>query len=251
MSYSAELKKNLKEMSMKKKCCRRSFFYGENLYTHESKRDKDADFTRYGYTFGEAVDSIKNENFKCAVCKSSFLRGIFCAIGTVSDPEKSFHLELKCSNEALWNALYLFLSENCVEMKKRQKDSTFTLYLKKSDDIEDFMHFMGAGKEAFEVANEKIKRNILNQANRRSNFEFVNIRKTVNAAQDSLDAIKKLETHGKLGELPKNLGETARLRIDNPFASLEELAGLHSDRISKSGVNHRLKKLIEIAEDIV
>ena len=86
-------------------------------------------------------------------------------------------------------------------------------------------------------------------ANRRNNFEVVNIAKTVESAGETIDAINKLTKKGKMKNLPKGLQETARLRVDNPYANLEELAKLHSDRISKSGVNHRLKKLLELAND--
>jgi len=103
--------------------------------------------------------------------------------------------------------------------------------------------------EYTKVANEKIKRDYLGLANRRNNFEVVNIAKTVESAGETIDAINKLTKKGKMKNLPKGLQETARLRVDNPYANLEELAKLHSDRISKSGVNHRLKKLLELAND--
>lgn len=246
MSYSTELKKNLKESSMKKKCCRKAYFYGEALFTPKKKND--ADLSAYGYDEGESRSCIKNDNFKCHMCRSAFLRGVFTAAGTISDPCKSFHLEIKSRDEKLLDELFCFISDNCVEMKRLKRNDVFSLYLKKSDDIEDLMHYMGADKEAFEFTNEKIKRNILNQANRRSNFEVVNIQKTVDASQATKEAINILVKNGKMSDLPKGLAETARLRIENPIASLEELAMLHSDRISKSGVNHRLRKLIELAE---
>ncbi len=249
MSYSSELKKSLKDISMKKKCCRRAFFYGEMLFLPSNKREQEIDWTKFGYQADSNPDRIIKENFRCASCKSSFLRGAFCSVGTVSNPEKSFHFELKIKDKALSDCLFDFISDNCIEMKQIERKSAYSLYLKKGDDIEDIMHYMGAGKEAFQVANEKIKRDFSNLANRRSNFEVVNIRKTVDAASESMEAIKKLIKKGKLSELPKGIAETARLRIENPFANLEELASLHSNRISKSGVNHRLKKLIELANE--
>lgn len=248
MSYSSELKKTLKELSMKKKCCRRAFFYGEMLALPPEKRQVDIDWEKFGYSDEEDPSDIKNENFRCQACKASFLRGLFCSVGTVSDPEKSFHFELKFKNEKMADSIYNFISENIVQMKRTKRGEVFSLYLKKGDDIEDIIHYLGAGKEAFQVANEKIKRDFANMANRRNNFEFGNISKTVNAAAESVAAIKILIKKGKMSNLPKGLAETARLRIDNPYANLEELAELHSVRISKSGVNHRLKKLIELSE---
>lgn len=249
MSYSSELKKSLKESGMKKKCCRHAFHYGETLFLPSRLRGEKYDLEKFGHLSVSEIDSLNIANFKCSSCKSSFLKGVFCSCGTINDPEKSFHFEFKTSDKNLADVLFLFLRDNCVEMKRTVRGDKYCLYLKKSDDIEDIMHYMGAGKEAFEFANEKIKRNILNQANRRSNFEVVNIRKTVDAAQESMEAIKKLIKKGKLSKLNKGLEETAVLRIENPIASLDELAELHSDRISKSGVNHRLKKLIELAEE--
>ena len=248
MSYSSELKKTLKEMSMKKKCCRKAFYYGEMLFTNEKKRLDNFDTEKYGYEETEDFSFLKFDNFRCQSCKNSFLRGVFCAAGTVSDPMKSFHFEIRTKSEALADSLDTFISENCVEMKKTKRGEYFSLYLKKGDDIEDVIHYLGAGKEAFEFANEKIKRDFANMANRRNNFEVGNIKKTVNASADSINAINKLIKSGKISNLPQGLYETAMLRVDNPYVNLEELAELHTDRITKSGVNHRLKKLIELSE---
>ncbi|MBR5314875.1 MAG: DNA-binding protein WhiA [Clostridia bacterium] len=249
MSYSSELKKTLKDISMKKKCCRKAFFYGESLATPENKQKIEVDWERYGYLPDEAKTSVKTENFKCQSCRAAFLRGIFCAVGTVSDPEKSFHFELKFKNEELADSIDAFMSDFVMKMKRTKRGEVHSLYLKKSDDIEDMIHYLGAGREAFQVANEKIKRDFANMANRRNNFEFGNIKKTVNAASESTNAIKLLIKKGKISNLPKGLAETAQLRVDNPYANLEELAELHSDRISKSGVNHRLQKLIELSKE--
>ena len=248
MSYSSELKKTLKDKSSKKKCCRKCFFYGEMFALPEQKRSADIDWTKFGYEQGEEIVEIKPFSFACQSCRASFLRGVFCSVGTVSDPEKSFHLEMKFKNKEIADNVFEFVKENIIEMKRTKRGEVYSLYLKKCDDIEDLIHFLGADKEAFQVANEKIKRDFSNLANRRSNFEFGNITKTVNAAGETIAAINILEKKGKLSELPNGLEETARLRIENPYANLEELAEMHQDRISKSGVNHRLKKLIEIAE---
>ena len=199
MSYSSQLKKNLKEISMKKKCCRRAFFYGELLFTPEKKRQENADLTKYGYDDTTKSDCILYGDFKCSSCKSSFLRGVFCAAGTVSDPEKSFHLEIKTKDKQLADSLYEFISENCLEMKRTTRGESFCLYLKKGYDIEDLMHYMGSSREAFELANEKIKRNISNQANRRSNFEVVNIKKTVDAAAVYVNASTRFTDGNEFG----------------------------------------------------
>ena len=189
MSYSSELKKTLKEMSMKKKCCRNSFFYGENLFLYANQKNESFDFQKYGYNSIEDIYEINNDYFKCPSCRSSFLRGVFCATGTVSSPDKSFHFEIKVENETLCDSLREFISSNCLEMKKTKRQKYHSLYLKKGDDIEDILHFMGAGKEAFEVANEKIKRDFANLENRRTNFEIVNLGKTISAAGASFSRL--------------------------------------------------------------
>lgn len=249
MSYSSELKKTLKEISMKKKCCRKAFFYGVALATPKKAQTNEVEWGNYGYLSDEEKNTVKPENFRCQSCKSAFLRGVFCAVGTVSDPEKSFHFELKLREEALADSIFDFIAENALEMRRTKRGDVYSLYLKKCDDIEDMIHYLGAGKEAFQLANEKIKRDFANMANRRNNFEFGNIKKTVNAASESTAAIKILIKKGRLSNLPKGLAETAQLRVDNPYANLEELAELHTDRISKSGVNHRLQKLIELSKE--
>ncbi len=248
MSYCSELKKNLKESSMKKKCCRRSFFYGEQLFSVDNKSEENIDWESFGYCDGEDRDGVKFSNFKCASCKTNFVRGVFFANGTVSDPCKSFHFEIKLKKKEQADVLYDFFSQNGIEMKYINRKNGVSLYLKKGDDIQDIMHFMGATKEAFEFANEKIKRDFSNMANRRNNFDYVNIQKTVAASSETVDAIKLLIKRGKINELPDSLKETAMIRLENPYANLEELASLHENRITKSGVNHRLKKLIELAD---
>lgn len=249
MSYSSEVKKSLRENAMKKKCCRRCFFYGEQLFLPDEKREPNIDWQKYGYDEGQRAVEINMQNFRCASCKNAFLAGVFYSCGTVNDPMKSFHLELKIKNEKQADVLFEFIKANCIEMKRTRRGETFSLYLKKSDDIQDIMYYMGAQKEAFEVANEKIKRDYIGLANRRNNFEVVNIAKTVASSSETIEAINTLIRRGKMNNLPKGLQETAKIRVDNPYANLEELAELHSDRISKSGVNHRLKKLLELADE--
>lgn len=250
MSYCTELKSGLVSTLPKKKCCKNAFYYGQELFLPEKAREKDTDWKDFYYDENESKDVIKNENIKCHSCREAFIRGAFVGCGTVSDPEKSYHLEMKVENEKLADSLYEFLVDNSVAIKRRMIGKKHSLYIKKADDIVDFLFLMGASKEAFEMANGKIRRDFLNNANRHANFETVNIQKTVNAAGESIHAIKKLKNAGRLKSLPDNLYETAMLRIENETLSIEELAKLHKEKISKSGVNHRLRKLIEEADKI-
>lgn len=214
----------------------------------EKLREKDTNWADFGYNEGENLDNIKLSNFRCVGCKQSFIRGAFVGCGLVSDPDKSYYLELSVHNEKLAVEFIEFAKENQIFFKKRKRGSVTALYMKKADDIEDFLFLMGAQKEAFDIANDKIKKDFLNNANRVKNFETVNIQKTVDAAGKSISAVKKLIKSGKIKQLPESLITTAMLRIENETATLDELASLHDEKISKSGVSHRLAKIIEEAE---
>lgn len=247
MSYSSELKSSLRELPFKRKCCKNSFYYGYQLFTPPNKRGDNVGFTHFGHAEGQEPDSINTGYFCCPSCRSAFVRGAFIACGTISDPQKSYHLEFNIHSPSLTDELGGLLSKNGVEMKRVKRRDRESLYLKNGEDIQDLMHYMGAQKEAFGFANEKIRKELLNNANRARNCDSVNIKKAVSAAQNSIEIIKKLKKSGKFGELPEALAVTAQLRLDNPEATLGELVALHKEVITKSGVNHRLKKIIDMS----
>lgn len=209
-----------------KKCCRESYEYGQAL-----------------------KDKVNKDNFICDDCVKYFIRGVFITYGTITNPYKSYHLEIIVNNREAADSLFDLLSEIGMEPKKIKRKNHYILYYKESEIIVDFLNLIGANKSAFHIMNTKIFKEIRNNANRLANCDTANIDKTVSAAKTHMDAIKILISEGIIHDLPDELKETAYLRLNNPDISLSELAQLHNPPISKSGVNHRLKKLTDIAKE--
>ena len=186
--------------------------------------------------------------FKCAHCASSFIRGVFLASGTITNPNNAFHLELSFTSLDILEKTASLLFENGINMRTVQRKDRVSLYCKEGSVLEDFMAFVGANRAMFEIMNSKIIREIRNNENRIANCEANNIAKAVSASGKHVDAIEKLRSMDRLSVLPAELRETAELRIKYKSLSLAELGAMMNPPISKSGVNHRLNKIIEIAD---
>lgn len=195
-------------------------------------------------SFSDAV------GFRCAECEVNFLRGVFLACAAVSDPLKSYHLEFSLSGAARAKLLFQMLNQLGFEAKIVNRRNGIGLCFKKSDSIEDILTYLGASKMLFECMNDKILRELRNDANRRANCEAGNIAKSVNASQEIISAIKKIEKSGRLQALPDDLHEAARIRSENPEASLSELCGMFTPTLSKSGLSHRFARIKKFAEEI-
>lgn len=199
----------------------------------------------------DAADRAElSEIFKCAGCTASFLRGVFCACGTVSDPSTGSHLEIKCSTPMRALALMALLAEEGIISGKVQRGKSIGLYVKNSQGVEDVLTLIGSSTMVFELLNKKIEREIRNNENRVTNCDTGNISKYVSASRRQSAAIAKLENSGELDKLPDPLRETAMLRMRYQNVSLLELAELHTPPISKSGLNHRLQKLMDLASEL-
>ncbi len=189
---------------------------------------------------------IVNEDlFCCEACAGAFMRGLFLSCGSVTDPSKGYHLEFSVSNDKKCFALMEYLNANGFPARRTVRRGVSSLYMKESESIEDFMTFIGAAQASLTIMNAKIVRDIRNNVNRRMNCDAANIFKTTGAATTQSHAIKHLMETGRFDFLPDQLKETAKLRLENPQASLEELAQLHHENISKSGVSHRLAKIVD------
>lgn len=187
--------------------------------------------------------------FDCDACRGAFLRGVFLACGTVNDPHKSFHLEIKLPQTRI-ALLSAFLEQIGYPARTIGRQGVTGLYFKDSSTIEEMITFMGAANVLFEVINSRIEREIRNNENRATNCVARNIEKTIAAATRQIEAINKLMEAGKLESLPESLQVTAEQRYANPDASLDELVTLHVPSISRSGLNHRLKKLVDAADEL-
>lgn len=194
-------------------------------------------------------EQIFDEDF-CASCRVCFVRGLFVSNGTMSDPMSGYHMEIKLKNAHVAKSVYELLMEEGIPPKIVNRKTSVGLYYKNSGGIEDVLTYLGTMKSVFDLMNAKIERDIRNSVNRSTNCVAGNISKSVSAAQKQLAAIAKIEAAGKLQILETDLFETAKLRMDNPSLSLSELAHAHNPPISKSGLNHRLAKIIEFADNI-
>ena len=183
-------------------------------------------------------------------CQRAFLRGAFLAGGSVTDPEKCYHLELSTTHVKVSRETETLLREMNMETKRTERKGSCVLYYKQSDSIEDFLALIGAGVSSMAVMSAKIEKDWRNEANRKTNCDSANVDKAVAAAGEHLAVLQKLEDAGKLENLPEKLRQTAFLRRENPEATLSELAELHEPPVSKSAVNHRLRKLAALAAEI-
>lgn len=185
--------------------------------------------------------------FSCEKCFPAFLRGAFLSAGTVTDPQKSFHAEIKTVNEGSAISVDSILKAQGFNSHLSKRGENHLVYFKGSEAIADFLTLIGGTKKALEIIDEAVIRDLRNKVNRGKNCETANITKTVNAAVRQNTAIKKLRDSGRLSMLPEQLRNAAEIRFNNPEMSLSELARLCS--VSRSGLNHRLNKLVEIAEE--
>lgn len=208
-------------------------------------------FEAYGLECGAAVSihvnfaSLEEEH-----CRIAFLRGAFLAGGSVTDPLKSYHLELATSHFHVGREVPALMQEAGFQPKTTTRKGNYITYFKQSEHIEDFLTAIGAPLSAMDMMTAKLERDLRGSVNRRVNCDAANLDKLVAAAQHQIEAIRKLEEHGMLSNQPAKLQEAAKLRIDNPELTLNQLAVLCDPPVTKSAFNHRLRKLVELAEAI-
>ncbi len=181
-------------------------------------------------------------------CARAYLRGAFLASGSVSDPEKSYHLELTVKNKDAVDEVLDCFGEFDLFPNVIIRKNNYVVYIKEAEQIVDFLNIIQAHKALLKYEDVRVLKSVRNDINRLVNCETANLEKTVNASVKQVDYIKTIQQTVGLESLPKNLEEIARLRLQNPEASLKELGEMIRPAIGKSGVNHRLKKIKEIAE---
>ncbi len=183
-------------------------------------------------------------------CRQAFLRGAFLAGGSVTDPQKGYHLELSTTHRSVSRELTALLLELGYAPKQvTRKESYHITYFKQSEAVEDLLTAIGAPVCAMQLMNAKAEKLLRNGVNRRVNCEAANVDKTVDAAMEQRQAIQALRQAGVLDELTPKLREAARLREAHPELSLSQLAGLCEPPVTKSSLSHRLRKLIELSKN--
>lgn len=289
MSFSSEQKQEIISHQYKSSCCRRALLYGylfargevldETKIRIKAEKESTIEFLsrlvkeffgkelipmrskvggRYVYSDFDSrsaakyIQNIQENNLyvaKCATCESSFLRGVFLGAGRITDPEKQYCLEFYLGDKTDIFASYL--SEIGVSPSISEKKTGKVLYYKNSNKIEDFSALAAMNKTVFAIMNAKISGEIRNSVNRIANCETNNIGKAVRASGKHLEVIVELANANLLSSLPDELERTARLRMEHPDYSLTQLSQIIVPPVSKSGLSHRLNKIVELSRSLL
>lgn len=187
---------------------------------------------------------------KTDCCRTSFLRGAFLGSGSVSDPEKGYHLEFVASTQEFADGLLNILSSYEIRARAITRKDSVVAYVKESDSIIKLLTLIGAHSTILALENIRISKDIMNNINRAANCEAANYSKTVDASIKQVQAIMRLKAAGELENLSPNLFAVAEARLNNHQATLSELAEIIGGKVGKSGINHRLRKICELAEKL-
>lgn len=227
---------------------KRGCFSATSLSFRSEKLSK---FISFADVFSGSVedDEIFESYLSCDGCRSAFARGAFCSCGSVSDPKKSYTFEIHTPSENRTILIHSLFEEIVSEAPGiTSRSGKQSIFYKNNSAIEDALTVLGANKTLFNFLDSYIEKDLRNNENRATNCVTRNIAKSVGASGMHIQAIEALIANGMLEELSEDIRTTATLRLDNPSLSLTELAELHSPQISKSGLNHRLSKITELAK---
>ncbi|HOA34077.1 MAG TPA: DNA-binding protein WhiA [Clostridiales bacterium] len=204
----------------------------------------------FGHDANEVSLRINLANLSDECCSRAFIRGAFLSCGTITDPEKEYHLEFTIPYKNLTKDFVRLCEELGFSPKTTIRQNNHIVYFKDSTNIEDLLTAMGATNASLSLMGIKMYKSVINNTNRRVNFDKANIKRSTDSAMIYIDAIRTIEKAKGLNSLPSDLKELAMLRLENPDMSQKELAASLSVPISLSAVNRRLKKLVEIADSI-
>lgn len=221
MSFSSDIKHSLSAAEIKRDCCRTAYERGRGLLPFVPVCERDL---------------------------SHYLRGVFVKCGSVSAPGRNFMLSLSLPDEAAAETVAKAAESAGLPAKSSVRRGKPVLYYKAGESIEDFLSYIGATKAALDIISSKVMSDVRNNTNRICNAETANLDRTAIASAEQCEAIRYIVKRGAMNELPPELRECAELRLENPDMPLSKLAELFREPVSKSGINHRLKKLAEFAE---
>lgn len=224
---------------------------GKNVFQITSTEKLDAIMNAFGFDTLETIALHVNlPVVESDCCKSSFLRGAFLSGGSVTDPTKGYHLELATTHQSVAGECYVLVQETMsFPPKIASRGGSQVIYLKQSENISDFLTMLGAPVASMGIIEARLERELNNRVNRRCNCDDANITKVVEASQEHLNAIRILKEKDLFDSLPEKLKQAASVREANPEVSLSELASLIEPPISKPAMNHRLKRILELARE--
>ena len=199
---------------------------------------------------GENLSLIRNVVLQNACCRRAFIRGAFLAAGSISAPEKFYHFEIVCPTEPKAEQLKNIIATFDIEAKIVPRTKYYVVYIKEGSQIVDILNVMEAPVSLMELENIRIVKEMRGSVNRQVNCETANINKTVSAAVKQIEDIRFIQSVAGLSGLPESLQEMARIRLERPEATLKELGEALEPPVGKSGVNHRLRKLSLVAEEL-
>lgn len=223
------------------------------IVTDEAQSQKLLQAMKYMSASGEILEDDINHTqmlLQSICCKRAFLRGAFLSAGSMSDPEKAYHFEINCPDENKAVLLQQLMHFFDVDAKVIFRKNHYVTYVKDGAQIVDLLNIMGAPTALMALENIRIAKEIRNSVNRQVNCEMANINKTVSAAAKQVEDILLIKNTIGFGQLTDGLREIAELRIENPEVSLQELGKMLNTPVGKSGVNHRLRKLSQIASEL-
>ena len=199
---------------------------------------------------GEGLQAIERASVQPVCCKRAYIRGAFLAAGSVSNPSKSYHFEIVCGTEDRARHLQEIMNSFGLDAKIVKRKKNYVIYLKEGSQIVDVLNIMEAHVALMELENVRIFKEMRNSVNRKVNCETANINKTVSAAVKQVKDIEYIRDTIGLDKLPEGLKDVALTRLAYPEATLKELGNLLETPVGKSGVNHRLRKLSEVADKL-
>ena len=203
--------------------------------------------TMQSKNIAEIITDVKTENDEE---DRAYVRGCFLGSGSINNPENKYHIEFIVKDRKTADVILQILNKYNIHFKKLEKENAVSLYSKDGEEISKFLAFIGANSSVLKFEDIRVYRDMRNNVNRIVNCETANLSKTVNAAVKQIDAINKLKESGKYNSLSENLKEIAELRIKYPDVSLVELGKMLNPPIGKSGVNHRMKAILKLVEEL-
>ena len=225
---------------------------GKKVFQITNTEKMDVIMSACGFSSGETLAVHVNlPILEDECCRIAFLRGAFLAGGSVTDPAKGYHMEMTTTHHCVARETYTLMEEVLQFYPKlTERNGNAVLYLKQSERISDFLTYIGAGVAAMAIMEARLEKEMSNKVNRRCNCDDANISKVVEAAQEQLTAIRILRQHGQFETLPDKLKQAAIAREKNPESALAELAVQMEPPISKPAMNHRLQRLVRLAQEV-